>query len=109
VFSRLSGWPYLPELNTTLSHSYGSHLAVDDDDPVIFAALLRAIYNHNLEHGYSYFMIGLSESNPLRDLVKSYRLLTYISQLYLVAWDDGSDAVAAVAKDRIPAPEIAVL
>jgi hypothetical protein len=92
-----------------LRYSYASHLAVDNDDPQIFAVLLRAIYNHNLEHGYSYFVIGLAEINPLRTGVKAYRPLTYVSQLYLVTWDDGQEFIEAVDKDMIPAPEIAVL
>ncbi|MBI3737895.1 MAG: hypothetical protein HY258_02490 [Chloroflexi bacterium] len=108
VFSSLGGWPYLPEPNTPLRYSYGSHLAVDDDNPVVFAALLRALYNHNLELGYRYFVIGLAESNPLREVVKAYHPLTYISQLYLVAWEDGMRSVQQVDA-RIPAPEIALL
>ena len=108
VFSSFGGWPYLPEPNMSLRHSYASHLAVDDDDPAIFAALLRALYNHSLERGYSYFMLGLAESNPWRPIVETYRPLTYISQIYLVAWEDGYEAVAAVDA-RPPALEIALL
>ena len=109
MFSSLAAWPYLPEPNTHLRYSYASHLAIDDDDPHVFAALLQAIYNHNLEHGYSYFVIGLAETNPLRSVVKPYRPLTYVSQLYLVTWDDGQKFIEAVDKNLIPAPEIAVL
>jgi hypothetical protein len=75
----------------------------------VFAALLRQLYNHNLEAGYSYFMIGLANTNPLQDVVKAYRPLTYVSQLYVVAWDDGIDAIGNVDTKLIPAPEIAVL
>ena len=109
VFSSFGGWPYLPEPNTPLRHSYASHLAIDNDDPIVFAVLLRALYNHALEHGYSYFMIGLAESNPLRSVVEAYRPFTYISQLYLVTWDDGLDAIAKVDRHLIPALEIAML
>lgn len=109
VFSALGGWPHLPEPNTPLRHTYASHLAVDSDDPTVFAALLQTLYNYTLEYGYSYFMIGLSESNPFRALVQAYRPLTYISQLYLVAWDDGQHAIANVDRNILPAPEIAVL
>jgi hypothetical protein len=54
-------------------------------------------------------MIGLAESNPLREIVKAYRPLTYISQLYLVTWDDALDAIARVDRHLIPALEIAML
>ena len=93
LFSRFGRWPYLPEPNTPSRYSYGSHLAIDNDDPALFAALLRALYQHNFEHGYDYFMLGLAESNPLRALLPAYRPLTYISQLYLVTWDGGHLAI----------------
>ena len=109
MFSSFGAWPYLPEPNTPLRYSYASLLAIDNDDAHIFAALLRAIYNHNLERGYSYFVIGLAEMNPLSTVVKPYRPLTYVSQLYLVTWDDGQELIEAVDKNLIPAPEIAVL
>jgi len=109
IFSALGRWPHLPNPNTPLRHSYASHLAVDDDDPVIFAALLRALYNYNHECKNSYFMIGLSESNLFRKIVQAYHPLIYISQLYLVAWDDGYDEIAKVDRNLIPAPEIALL
>ena len=105
----LGGWPNLPEPNTRLRYSYVSHLAIDNDDPVIFSALLRALYCHNLEYGYTYFMLGLAESSPLRSIVKAYRPLIYTSQLYLVTWDEGQAELAKVDYARIPAPEIAVL
>jgi hypothetical protein len=109
LLSPIGGWPYLPELNTTLRHSYASHLAVDGDDPAVFAALLRALYNHSFEQRFSYFMIGLAEANPLRKVVELYRPLTYVSQLYLVAWEDGEPAAASVDAGLIPAVEIAIL
>jgi hypothetical protein len=54
-------------------------------------------------------MLGLSESNPLRPvLTKSYLHITYFSQIYLMAWNDGLDAISQVDA-RPPGLEIAVL
>jgi hypothetical protein len=54
-------------------------------------------------------MIGLSEANPLRPvLTRSYLHITYASQLYLVAWEDGLEAIGRV-DGRVPGLEIAVL
>ena len=75
----------------------------------MFAGLLRRLYAHTLEHRYRYFMIGLAESNPLRSVVEAYHPFTYISRLYLVAWEDGLDAITKVDRQLIPAPEIAIL
>lgn len=108
LLSRFGGVPYLPEPNTPLRYLYASHVAIDDDDPVIFNALLRAVYNHSIEQKYSYFMIGLGESNPFRKTVESYRPLIYISQIYLVDWDDNGDLLGNI-DHRIPGLEIAVL
>ena len=107
--ARLGAWPELPPPNARFNYCYASHLAVDDDDPQIFAALLRAGYSQARERGFNYFALGLSDAHPLRKVVtRTYRPVTYTSQLYLVAWDDGLEAVAQV-DGRVPGPEIAIL
>ena len=108
IFSRFGILPYLPEPNTPLRHSYACHLAIDHDDLLIFEALLRNVYNYSIEQNYSYFMIGLAESNPLRRVVESYHPLTYISQIYLVDWNENIDLLAKL-DGRIPGLEIALL
>jgi hypothetical protein len=108
LFSIVGGWLYLPDPNTQLRHSYASHVAIDDDDPVVFSALLRELYNYNLEKGYSYFMVGLAEANPFRSIVKTYRPLTYVSQIYLVDWENDAELLRNI-DHRIPGLEIAVL
>lgn len=109
VGARLAGWPVLPPPNTPFRYCYASHLAVDHDNPHVFAALLRALYNHLAGQGYSYFMVGLGEANPLRPVVTaSYRHIAYTSQLYFVSWDDGLEAISR-DDSRVPGPEIAVL
>ncbi len=108
--SQLGVSPYLPEPNTQLSHCYASHTAVDDDDPTIFAALLRALYNYSIERTYDYFMIGMAETNPLRAVAESCHPITYVSQLYLVTWgDDEKNVIASVDNKLMPALEIALL
>ena len=107
-FSRFGNVPYLPEPNANLRHSYVCHLAIDEDNPIVFEALLRRAYNHNLERNYSYFMIGLAVSNPLHKIVEAYHPLTYISHIYLVDWDDNGDLLAKTDQ-RTPGPEIALL
>jgi hypothetical protein len=109
VGARLAGWPVLPPPHTPFRHSYASHLAVDDDNPQVFAALLRALHNHLAAQGHSHFMIGLSKANPLLPIVTaSYRHITYASQLYLVGWEDSLEAISRV-NNQVPGPEIAVL
>ncbi len=109
LLSRFVDFPSLPPIGTHLHSCYASHLAIDHDEPRIFASLLRAIYNETARRGFDYFMIGLSDVNPLCPVLsKNYLHITYPSQLYLMAWDDGLDAIAQV-DGRVPGIEIAIL
>lgn len=109
VGARMLGWPVLPSPHEPFRYSYASHLAIDDDNSKIFACLLRALHNHAASQGNSYFMIGLSEKNPFLPAATAvYRHIKYISQLYLVAWDDGLEDISRV-DNRVPGMEIAIL
>jgi hypothetical protein len=109
ILARFIDIPHLPPVGASLSYCFASHLAVADDDPRIFQALLRASYNETIRRGFDYFTIGLAESNPLRaGLTKSYLHITYRSQVYMMAWEDGLDAIAQV-DGRVPGLEIAKL
>ncbi len=106
--ARIAGWPPLPDTGSPIRHCFASHLAVDDDDRAVFAALLRAVYNDAVERGFNYLMLGLAETHPLRPVAESYRHILYPSQLYLVAWEDGWNKIDKV-DGRVPHPEIATL
>jgi len=109
VLSRFVDFPSLPSIETRLHYCYASHLAIDHDEPRIFVSLLRAVYNETIRRGFHYFVIGLSEANPLRPVLsRSYLHITYPSQLYLMAWEDGLDAIAQV-DGRVPGNEITIL
>lgn len=109
LLSRFVDVPYLPPIGTSIQYCFASHLAVDRDDPNVFAVLLRAAYNAAHQRGCNYFMLGMSGDNPLRRvLVKNYLHITYPSQIYLMGWDDGLEAIKQV-DNRVPGLEIAVL
>lgn len=103
------GWPVLPAPHTPFRFCYLSHLAVNEDCLDIFEPLLRAIYNHLVTLGYSYFMLGLPTNHPFLEMVqRTYRHIDYQSQLYLVGWDEDLAAIAQV-DERLPGVEIGVL
>ena len=107
--ARLAGWPVLPPPQAPFRYCYASHLAIDDDRADLFAALLRALYNHAASQNYSYFMLGLSEAHPLlKKVTGTYRHIDYKSILYLVTWEDELEKLPQMAS-RIPGPEIAIL
>lgn len=109
IGTRLRNGPVLPPPNTPFRYCFASHLAIDRDDPQVFASMLRSVYNHAAAEGYAYFMLGLSEANQLLPVVtNSYRDITYTSQLYLVDWDN-SDKKRIQVDARLPHPEIAIL
>ncbi|MCC7119355.1 MAG: hypothetical protein IT310_12590 [Anaerolineales bacterium] len=98
----------LPKPNTRLNQCFAAFLAVDDDDPEVFSALLRALYNEAARLRYDYFLLGLTKDNPFHSILKTYRPILYASDIYLAAWEDGFDEVARV-DNRPSAPEIALL
>ena len=104
LLSPLGGWPSLPDVGTQLNQCFAAFCAIDDDDPAIFAALLRALYNEAARRRYSTLLIGLAETDPLRRLVHAYHPLEYISQIYLASWED-----LPQIDNRPPGLEIAIL
>lgn len=108
LISPLGLFPYLPEVGTPLKQSHACLPAIDEDDPLVFAALLRALYNEAVERNDHYFTIGLAEPHPFHEAVKTYRPLTYASRIYLAGWDD-SFAETSSVDGRIPHIETAVL
>ena len=101
--------PSLPQVGSPVQSCFASHLAIDDNDRPVFSALLRAVYNETIQRKMNYFTIGISAADPLRKLLtKSYLHITYPSQLYLVGWDEGLEAIRQV-DGRIPGIEIAIL
>jgi hypothetical protein len=106
--ARIVGWPALPEPGSAIRSCHASHVAIDDDDRAVFAALLRTLYNHAASRGFDYAMLGLSPRDPLVGIAESYRHVLYKSDLYLVRWEDGRDEVARVDQ-RAAGPEAAIL
>jgi len=94
LLAPLGGWPSLPNVGTRLNQAFACFLALDGDDPDVFATLLRAIYNEAARRRYSYLLLGLPETSPLGRIVKGYHPLEYISQIYLAAWGDGLQKIS---------------
>jgi hypothetical protein len=105
--------PYLPPVDTALNLVYLSHLAVDQDDPEVFAALLRYACSPR-DRGLgqvkrSNFVLGLSSRHPLLGAIPGrFRRHTYRTQLYVVDWEEGASSRLAL-DDRPAQPEVALL
>jgi hypothetical protein len=103
------GTPRLPAPGEPLPHAYISHVAVDDDDPETFRALLESAHSEACARRYAYVVIGLAAEHPwLPWLERRFRLRHYASVLYTVDWGEGAAAVAAL-DGRLPHVEAALL
>jgi hypothetical protein len=108
ALARLAGTPRLPDPGRPIPHVYISHVAVDDDRPETFGALMATACDRALARGASCAIAGFAESHPFtRLLARGYRPWTYRSVLYTVHWP-GADA-AAPPDGRLPHHEVALL
>ncbi|MFY0545191.1 hypothetical protein [Brevibacillus sp. H7] len=98
----------LPPVNQPFRYFYLSHIAVDDNHPHIFAALVRKVYNDFIDTDYAYFMVGLFADDPLCQAVLPYKPILYQSDLYLVYWEEAQDVIEQI-DGRFPYLEIARL
>lgn len=104
--------PRLPAIGKPIRHAFASHLAVDNDDPHVTAALLAATYNNAVEAGDDYLMLGLDANHPFAKGVRRYRRVVYATQLFLATWaDGGGDEIEAARQvdGRQMGAEIALL
>jgi hypothetical protein len=109
ALSGLTGLPYLPEPHQPFRFGFASHLAADDDQPQIYAALLRQVYNQAVARRDSYLMLGLAERHPFFPIARQdYPHIDYPSQLYLAGWGE-IDSLIAQIDDRPVGVEAGVL
>jgi hypothetical protein len=103
-----AGMPGLPAPGSALPVVFLSHLAVDDDDPEVFKALLHAGLARAASRGAEHAILGLAESNPLTPTALRSRPRSYRSRAYLVCWPDG-EAAAEQVDARALHLEVAIL
>ncbi len=107
--ARILGTPRLPAPGAPLAQAYLSHLAVDGDDPVIFARLLLAVLAEGGRRGLAYVVAGFAESHPLLAVARRLRRAReYASLLHVVHWEEGRAAVEGL-DGRVPHVEVALL
>jgi hypothetical protein len=104
----LTAKPRLPRIGASLRQVYLSHIAVEDDDAAVFAALLAGGLTLARRRGFDVALAGFATAHPFAAVVQQRRPATYRSLLHLVHWPDGEDAATTLAP-RLPHVEIAVL
>jgi hypothetical protein len=107
--ARLVGAPRFPDPGTALPHAYLSHVAVDGDDPKVFARLLRAALDEARRRRYAYVVAGFAERHPLLAVARGLcRAREYGSLLHVVHGEGGA-AAASRLDGRVPHVEVALL
>ena len=109
LIGRIGGLPQLPAPGQALRQVFLGLTTVDDDDPGLLTDLVDGALSAAARRGVDVAVIGMAEANPmLPALRRAFRHREYKSQLYLVHWDDGRDAVQAL-EPRIPHVEACLL
>jgi hypothetical protein len=109
IGAKIAGQPTFPPPNSPIRQCYASHLAIDDDNQWVFAALLRRLYNYVVDQGHSYLMLGLCDNHPfLESVMSTYPHIDYKSLLYLIAWDEDLEVLSEV-DERLTGVEISML
>jgi hypothetical protein len=103
----VTAMPRLPAVGAPLRQVYLSHIAVEDDDPVVFASLLTAGLTLARRRGFDVALAGFATAHPLAAVVQQWRSVTYRSLLHLVHWPEG--AAATTFAPGTPHPEIALM
>ena len=102
--------PRLPAAGEPLRQVYLSHLAVEDNDPRLFRALVDAGLAEAHRRGFALVLTGLATRHPLAAvLARQFRHREYRALLHLVHWPDGARRRATALAPRLPHVEIAVL
>jgi hypothetical protein len=108
LIAPLLGAPRLPRAGEELAFAYLSHVAIDDDDPGVLRALVEAARHVSPKAAIEYLVIGLAARHPLLAAFAGMRVRRYVSQLYLVSWEDGRASIERL-DGRLPHVEVATL
>lgn len=104
---RLIGYPVLPKPRTILNYFCLALVCVKDNDAAIFSSILDTIALQR-KGSYSFMMGGFHEDDPLLDVLRQRKGISYTSRAYAVCWDDGEKDRDQL-DNRIPYLELGAL
>ncbi len=88
----------LPAVGSVVPYFYLALVAIDNDNPTIFRALLSCLYNKCRQGRWHYFIAGLHEQNPLSTVLEEYRSIKAAGHLYLIYYSEQSSAISQLDK-----------
>lgn len=101
------GFPPLPAIGRVVDLRYLSMICIRKNDRHVFQALLSFVLNHS-KRQFPFFMVGFHEKDPLLEVVKRHRHLSYTSRIYVACWPDGEKDYKQL-DDRVPYLELGSL
>ena len=104
----LFGTPRLPRPGAKLPFFHACFAAVDDDNPDVFRALLRRLYNDATGSQFAWFIIGFHARDPLAAALRDYTLTPFRARLFCVVFPEDEPAFREL-DDRLPHLEPALL
>jgi hypothetical protein len=96
---RWSGYQPLPDPGKALRSLMVSFIAIRNQYPFHFRALLDVIYRDYCRRNYHYFLVGCHETSPLVRAMSSFFTIRYTSRIYLVYWQDGQEFARQIDPD----------
>ncbi|KDR96618.1 hypothetical protein SAMN02745945_00132 [Peptoclostridium litorale DSM 5388] len=81
----IAGYPALPKLDSILDFSTLSFWAIKGGSREIFNVFLNGI--SQCANSHTFFLIGINERDPLKDLLDKTPHINYSSRVYLVNWE----------------------
>lgn len=103
--ARFSALKALPDEGAALPYFYLALIAIEQDDPAIFRALLAHIYQERRLGEWHYFIAGLHEQHPLVSVLNEYRSIKAAGHLFLVHYPEDQGFFKQLDQ-RIPHIEI---
>jgi hypothetical protein len=95
----------LPSPGAMVPYFYLAFVAIADNNPDIFRALLRQLYRDRYQGPWHYFIAGLHEDDPLTSVLKEYRRIEAGGRLFVIHYPDGAASFHQL-DGRVPFVEI---
>ena len=111
LYNLLSGFTPLkplPDTGDKIPYFYLAFITIRENDPEVFTALLRYLYNDRLGKEWSYFIVGLHERDPLVEALNEYHKVDVAGRLYLVHYPEDKQYCDHL-DSRVPYVEISMI
>jgi hypothetical protein len=89
AWAGLAGRPRLPAPGNGFRSVTAALPLVVDNNPQVFASLMRALLEQARSRSADYVLIGLHETDPLWPLARSFGGTCYTTHVFVVCWEDG--------------------